>query len=159
MSNEKICTIRHFIALSAAVVVAFAIFGEAARAEGAEDCRQVEGHLTEQAINPSPLQTVGAIKGSLSGDYSLTVTSAFPSTTPNVLLFNGSSSIHTSRGDLNLTEAGVVDQVTEAITEIWTVQSGTGSYANASGQIFATGNFSFVTGKGAGIIRGEICTP
>ncbi len=159
MSGEKICSLRQTIILAAAAMTALALFGNAARAQDSHGCRQVEGHLTENAISPSPLKTVGTIKGSLSGDYDLAVTGEFPSTTPNVGLFTGSSNIHTSHGDLSLTEAGAVDFVTGAITEIWTVRSGTGRFENATGQIFATGNFSFVTGLGVGIIRGQICTP
>ncbi len=123
----------------------------------AQDCKTVEGHINEHFVNA--FTVTGPTVGFLSGTYTLTLLGQTTTPNPAVTQFTGSSTISTKKGDLNLDEAGSVDFQTGNLSVLWTVKSGTGKYAKATGQFFATGNFDVAANTGLTHFRGEVCTP
>ncbi len=150
---------RNKLGCTLLAVFAIAVLGRPPLALSAPECRTVEGHLNEHVTNPSPLQVSGPTTGFLSGTYDLTLLSLSATQNPAVQLFTGNSVIHTHFGDLNMNEAGAIDFGTGNLSVLWTVVSGTDKLKNATGQIFAAGNFDAATGTGLTRFRGEVCTP
>jgi hypothetical protein len=142
-------------------------------ADAQDRCKKVHGtviaHLTDPATCPSPflLCTAGRIVGGgpLNGATTFTTLGLAPSAgmpgivPPTTLSYAGVFVITTRRGQIQLTDVGILDQANLAFTEIDLVQGGTGEFAGATGRWFISGP---VIDNGTGFrgeITGEICTP
>ncbi len=166
MFDTRLYRTRAVSLFAIAFVLGLAMSGSALLAAGKPACSHVEGKLSEVvtsidfSVSPPLLTTAGPAIGVLSGQYNFTLVSLTPTVkTPGVFLFEATSTINTKHGDLNLTEAGSVDfGTTGNIADLWTVAGGTGKWENATGQIFAVGNFNAATDTGEVRYSGEVCT-
>ncbi len=167
MFDTRLYRTRAVTLFAIAFVLGLAMSGNALLAAGKPACSHVEGKLSEAVtsidvshIPPEFLTTAGPVIGVLSGQYNFTLVSLTPTVkTPGVFLFEATSTIDTKHGDLWLSEAGSVDfGTTGNIADLWTVSGGTGKWENATGQIFAVGNFNVATGTGEVRYSGEVCT-
>ena len=162
---------RKAIVLGVAVLGGMAtVDATASRAEAHQPCRKVHGHITTQVTtencsSPVLLCTVGTISGGgmLNGASAFTTLGLAPGAglSPLVpgttLSYTGNLMISTRRGDLSLTDIGILEQTTLRFTELDQVVGGTGEFAGQTGRWFIAG---FVTGGGTGFdgdIEGDIC--
>jgi hypothetical protein len=138
------------------------VIGSSQAAPAGSGCRTAKGKLVdERAVAGPGIATTGMFLGTLRGRYEFEVTwiaDAGDATIPSVLHFVGHAVVHTSAGDIRLTEAGAIDTAAEGkYATLLTVTGGTGKWANASGQIVLTGAFNFATGEGEGRYSGKVC--
>lgn len=137
----------------------------AASADG-ERCRQVRATLFEEAapeLGPGlAVETIGTLRGSLRGTYHFQIPEDgfIPAVDSTKLFYQGESSINTRRGALFLVDTGTINTVSPGyLSALADIEGGTGRYANASGQLFYSGNFDNATGTGIVEFSGFICTP
>jgi hypothetical protein len=144
----------------------------ASRAEAHQPCRKVHGHITTQITaencnSPVLLCTVGRISGGgmLNGATAFTTFGLAPGAglspivPDSTLSYTGSLTLTTRRGQLSMTDVGILEQSTLRFTELDNVVSGSGEFAGATGRWFISG---FVTGGGTGFdgeIEGDLCEP
>jgi len=126
-----------------------------------------EAHtVTEDCLSPLGLCTAGRVWGGIQGTYAFTMTSALPNgepTAPTVLFFTGHSVVTLKSGDVALgTDTGSIDLPPGqgGFASLITFHAGgSGSTANATGQIRLRGDFDPVAGTTSGDYLGSICTP
>jgi hypothetical protein len=136
------------------------------------DCRQVNGHYTEQLVTSAPCSSAvgvclqGVFSGVVSGSFTTAVDTFVP--TPDmppigVAQFTAGS-IYTVRiggreGTLAVRNTGAI-RFTGAgeIVDLQVIVGGTGGLANASGVITSVGAFSFAAG-GRSEYNGAVCVP
>lgn len=135
-------------------------------------CRPVVGSfeanvVTEGCTAPVPLIcTAGRVWGGIQGTYAFTMTNAIPNgepTVPTVFFFTGHSVVTLKSGDVVLgTDTGAIDLPPGqgGFASLITFHpGGSGSTANATGQIRLRGEFDPIAGTTSGDYLGTICTP
>lgn len=140
--------------------------------EGPRDCTPVKGTFTNvfltgaEACPGSPVEqcTLGTLFGDLTGTYAFTFATSEPVGTGEapVQRFTGTSVVTTSAGTFTGEDFGVLRTTQFPLADFTThlrIQSGTGIYTGAVGQLTIQGAASFVTGQGAGTYTGVICVP
>ena len=146
-------------------------FGVPAFAE--PQCKPVVGSFEAHVVTPAEgcqsavgLCTAGRVWGGIQGTYAFTMTSALPSgepTAPTVLFFTGHSVVTLKSSDVVLgTDTGSIDLPPGqgGFASLITFHGGgSGSTANASGQIRLRGDFDPLAGTTSGDYLGTICTP
>ena len=145
------------------------IFLMSSRADAAGACIPVAGTFTINPVPPAECTSAvgicgkGSFSGALRGDYFSPFTSIVPTAdTPstNVVLFTADTTLHarlsTLTGDIAFKEGGAFHVAGEGeFSELFSVVSGTGAFAGASGQIY--GNGTAVNGAGVGAYFGKVC--
>jgi hypothetical protein len=129
---------------------------------GVSGCAPASGALS--AVFTPPNSLTGTISGSIRGNYAATILSTSPTVpiTPSVIHYEASSVVHTTVGDLQLSEAGSVNVGLSSVplATLWTVLSGTGSFQNAFGTLMLTGNLNSANNLSASLsYSGTLCTP
>ena len=151
--------------LAAIVVVSVPAFAD-------QQCKPVVGSFEAQVVvdgsctSPVGLCTAGRVWGGIQGTYAFTMTSAIPNgepTVPTILFFTGHSIVTLKSGDVVLgTDTGAIDLPPGqgGFASLITFHpGGTGSTANATGQIRLRGEFDPIAGTTSGDYLGTICTP
>lgn len=130
------------------------------------NCVPVNGKFSSQVLPPDQCQspvafcTRGQLTGALHGEYDFSAQSFVPASEPSVpgvSYYSGYSFIHTTHGDLQLTDTGALDLVNGRIASLLTVTSGTEQYSMATGYLFVTGFSDLTLGTNRGWYEGEIC--
>ena len=136
-----------------------------------QQCKPVVGSfeahvVTEGCQSPAGLCTAGRVWGGIQGTYAFTMTSAIQSSEPTaqtVFFFTGHSIVTLKSGDVVLgTDTGAIDlpPAQGGFASLITFHpGGSGSTANASGQIRLRGEFDPIAGTTSGDYFGTICTP
>jgi hypothetical protein len=149
--------------------VATAVFSVPAFSD--QQCKPVVGSfeahvVTEGCQSPAGLCTAGRVWGGIQGTYAFTMTNALPNgepTVPTVLFFTGHSIVTLKSGDVVLgTDTGAIDLPPGqgGFASLITFHpGGSGSTANATGQIRLRGDFDPIAGTTSGDYLGTICTP
>lgn len=139
------------------------------QAQAAGACIPVAGTFT---INPVPAAECtsavgicgkGSFSGALRGDYFSPFTGIVPTadtSTTNVVLFTADTTLHarlgTLNGDIMFKEGGAFHVAGDGeFSELFSVITGTGAFAGATGQIY--GNGTAVNGAGNGAYLGKVC--
>jgi len=136
-------------------------------------CKPVVGSFEAQVVvdgsctaSPGLICTAGRVWGGIQGTYAFTMTSAIPNgepTVPTILFFTGHSVVTLKSGDVVLgTDTGAIDLLPGqgGFASLITFHpGGTGSTANATGQIRLRGEFDPSAGTTSGDYLGTICTP
>ena len=150
-----------------------AIIAFSAPAFSAPRCKPVVGSFEAHVVTPADgcqslagLCTAGRVWGGIQGTYAFTMTSALPNgepTAPTVLFFTGHSVVTLKSGDVVLgTDTGSIDLPPGQggfASLITFHDGGTGSTANATGQIRLRGDFDPLAATTSGDYLGTICTP
>jgi hypothetical protein len=151
------------------VLAATMVFSVPAFAE--QQCKPVVGSFEAHVVldgctSPAGLCTAGRVWGGIQGNYAFTMTNAIPNgepTVPTVLFFTGHSVVTLKSGDVVLgTDTGAIDLPPGqgGFASLITFHpGGSGSTANATGQIRLRGDFDPVAGTTSGDYLGTICTP
>jgi hypothetical protein len=136
-----------------------------------QQCKPIVGSfeahvVTEGCESAVGLCTAGRVWGGIQGTYAFTMTNATPNgepTVPTVLFFTGHSVVTLKSGDVVLgTDTGSIDLPPGqgGFASLITFHpGGTGSTANATGQIRLRGDFDPIAGTTSGDYLGTICTP
>jgi hypothetical protein len=136
-----------------------------------QQCKPVVGSfeahvVTDGCTSPVGLCTAGRVWGGIQGHYAFTMTNAIPNgepTVPTVLFFTGHSIVTLKTGDVvQGTDTGAIDPPPGqgGFASLITFHpGGSGSTANATGQIRLRGDFDPVAGTTSGDYLGTICTP
>ena len=152
--------------IAATVVVSASVFAD-------QQCKPVvgsfEAHLVsiqDGCASPVGLCTTGRVWGGIQGTYEFTMTNAIQNgepTVPTILFFTGQSVVTLNNGDTVLgTDTGAIDPPPGqgGFASLITFRhGGTGSTANATGQIRLRGEFDPIAGTTSGDYLGTICTP
>jgi len=158
--SVQICTFL-FVATAVSGVPAFSD----------QQCKPVVGSfeahvVTEGCQSPAGLCTAGRVWGGIQGSYVFTMTNAIPNgepTVPTILFFTGHSIVTLKSGDVVLgTDTGAIDLPPGqgGFASLITFHpGGSGSTANATGQIRLRGDFDPIAGTTSGDYLGTICTP
>jgi hypothetical protein len=153
-----------FLFLLAATLVSMPAFSD-------QQCKPVVGSfeahvVAEGCASPVGLCTAGRVWGGIQGTYAFTMTNATPNgepTVPTVLFFTGHSVVTLKSGDVVLgTDTGSIDLPPGqgGFASLITFHpGGSGSTANATGQIRLRGDFDPIAGTTSGDYLGTICTP
>jgi hypothetical protein len=158
----------HICAFLFAAVIAFSV-----PAFSDPQCKPVVGSFEAHVVGPAEgcqssvnLCTAGRVWGGIQGSYAFTMTNAVPNgepTVPTVLFFTGHSVVTLKSGDVVLgTDTGSIDLPPGqgGFASLITFHpGGSGSMANATGQIRLRGDFDPVAGTTSGDYLGTICTP
>ena len=118
-----------------------------------------ERAFTEGCTSPVDLCATGRFTGGIHGPFDIVVSSATPTSDPDVLLLETTSVLHTKKGDLFLSGLTLLNTVTGFFSSVDTITDGTGEFAGATGTLQSTGNFSSETGVGVGEYQAVITTP
>jgi hypothetical protein len=154
-----------------ASVFAAAIILASGQANAAGQCIPVAGTFTINPVAPadcpSPVGICGKgnFSGALRGDYFSPFTSIVPTAdTPatSVVLFTADSTLHARlgslAGDIVFIEGGAFHVAGDGeFSELFSITSGTGAFAGATGQVY--GNGTAVNGAGNGAYFGKVCLP
>ena len=128
-----------------------------------ENCRAVKGNIQEFQTSGAdePLATRGNVTGNLVGRYIFELGPAAPTSEESaILFFEGTSSIRTREGKLNLTELITIDTKRPGnFSDLWIITGGTGGYKRAHGEVHFFGNFDLTLGIGNGKYKGTVCVP
>lgn len=143
--------------------------------EGPRDCTPVQGTFTNVFLmgpvcsappfeSPIGLCTEGQLSGDLNGTYRFTFFTNEPVGQGGapVVRFTGQSAVTTAEGTLVGEDFGLLRTTQFPLADFTThlrIQSGTGIYEGATGQLTIQGEASFITGLGAGTYRGVVCVP
>ena len=154
-----------------AVAIALLMLGSA-NAGAAETCRNVQGYFNlvqvagADCTSPVGVCTRGNFSGDIRGAYyspffTITETAETPNT--GVVLFTAQTVITGARigarsGHLVLSEGGAYSTPDGAFGQLFTVSSGTGGLAGASGTLRGMGTYLPESGGGAAY-AGKICVP
>jgi len=141
----------------------------ASHARAAQQCKPVVGSFEAQVVvtgcaSPVGLCTAGRVWGGIQGNYEFTMSSAAPNgepEVPTILFFTGHSKVTLKSGDVVLgTDTGVIDLPpgNGGFASLITFKGGTGTMANATGQIRLRGDFDPVAGTTSGDYLGTVCT-
>jgi len=167
MIKEKSMSHRlvHIGAFLLAAITAFSV-----PAFSDQQCKPVVGSfeahvVTDGCQSPTGLCTAGRVWGGIQGTYAFTMTNAIPNGEPTaqtVLFFTGHSVVTLKSGDVVLgTDTGAIDLPPGqgGFASLITFHpGGTGSTANATGQIRLRGDFDPIAGTTSGDYLGTICT-
>jgi hypothetical protein len=149
----------------------FGIFLIAAMAVPAacQQCKPVVGSFEAevQPANscPGPFCTAGRVWGGIQGNYAFTMDRIIPNgepEVPTISFFTGRSIITLKNGEQIFgTDTGTLDMPPGhgGFASLITFTGGTGSMANATGQIRLRGEFDAVSGTTSGEYIGTVCTP
>lgn len=162
-SKRVVKRLAGFATACAAVVL---ISGQA-NASG--PCIPVAGTFTINPVPPaectSPVGICGKgnFSGALRGDYFSPFTSVVVTTdtvTTGVILFTADATVHARigglTGDIVFKEGGAFKTTGDGeFSELFSIVSGTGAFAGATGQIY--GNGTAVNGAGGGAYFGKVC--
>ena len=140
----------------------------ASHARANQQCKPVVGNFEAQVVvtgcaSPVGLCTAGRVWGGIQGNYEFTMSSAAPTGEPDVptiLFFTGHSKVTLKSGDVVLgTDTGVIDLPpgNGGFASLITFKGGTGTMANATGQIRLRGDFDPVAGTTSGDYLGTVC--
>jgi len=145
--------------LAAAIVVPVA----------AQQCKPLAGSFEAevQPANtcPGPFCTAGRVWGGIQGEYRFTMDKIIPNgepEVPTISFFTGHSIIALTSGEqLFGTDTGTLDLPPGhgGFASLITFTGGTGSMANATGQIRLRGEFDAVSGTTSGDYIGTVCKP
>ena len=136
-----------------------------------QQCKPVVGSFEAHVVtvgctSPVGLCTAGRVWGGIQGTYAFTMTNAIPNGEPTaatVLFFTGHSVVTLKSGDVVLgTDTGAIDLPPGqgGFASLITFHpGGSGSTANATGQIRLRGDFDPIAGTTSGDYLGTICTP
>jgi len=134
-----------------------------------QQCKPVTGSFEAdvQSANtcPGPLCTAGHVWGGVQGNYRFTMDKIIPNgepEVPTISFFTGHSIITLKNGDqLFGTDTGTIDLPPGhgGFASLITFAGGTGTMANATGQIRLRGEFDPVAGTTSGDYIGMVCTP
>ena len=154
-------------------VVAFgaAIILVSGQANAAGQCIPVAGTCTINPVAPADCPSPagicgkGTFNGALHGDYFSPFTSIVPTAdtpTTNVVLFTADTTLHARlgglAGDIVFKEGGAFHVAGDGeFSELFSITSGTGAFAGATGQVY--GNGTAVNGAGSGAYFGKVCVP
>ncbi len=141
----------------------------ASRAHASQQCKPVVGSFEAHVVvagcaSPVGLCTAGRVWGGIQGTYEFTMSSAAPNGKPDVptiLFFTGHSTVTLKSGDVVLgTDTGVIalPPGNGGFASLITFNGGTGTMANATGQIRLRGDFDPVAGTTSGDYLGTVCT-
>jgi hypothetical protein len=137
-----------------------------AAAAADQTCKPVVGHFEASVLPPDQcagiLCTAGRVWGGVQGTYQFVMTSLQPSgAVPSIMFFTGDSTIALKSGDTVLgIDTGSIDLGPNGgFASLITFNGGTGSHANASGQIRLRGELSQADGTTIGDYLGTICAP
>ncbi len=135
----------------------------------AQQCKPLVGSFEAdvQPANtcPGPLCTAGRVWGGIQGNYRFVMDKIIPNgepEVPTISFFTGHSVITLKRGDeLFGTDTGTIDLPPGhgGFASLITFTGGTGSMANATGQIRLRGEFDPIAGTTSGEYIGMVCTP
>lgn len=153
--------------LTSTFFTSFALLTLAIPAAADPQCRRLHSRVTIEAeAVPTCGSAIGlcahtTYRGQLKGTSSFIGTSflgTIDSTTSGTVVLTGDNMIHLQGGDLVTKDAIVLSTLsTGEFAEVDTIISGTGAYADATGNLTATG--TFINGVGEGVLEGVICTP
>lgn len=109
------------------------------------------------------LCTRGTITGGVNGSFTLKLLSTLPAPDPGIFYFTGLLAVHTATGNLNCTLDGAENASSSsdgAFGEICVISSGTGTYANAKGDLrmIGTSTSKLLIPTGAGSYVGTVTT-
>jgi hypothetical protein len=164
--------LRHrFVQICTFLFVAIAV--SSAPAFSDQQCKPVVGSFEAHVVtaadgcqSPAGLCTAGRVWGGIQGSYAFTMTNAIPNgrpTVPTVLFLTGHSTVTLKSGDVVLgTDTGAIDLPPGqgGFASLITFHpGGSGSTANATGQIRLRGEFDPIAGTTSGDYFGTICTP
>jgi len=137
-------------------------------------CKPVVGSFEASVVPPGQghcpaiagtLCTAGRVWGGIQGNYQFIMTGAVPAAsiggTPTVLFFTGHSTIFLKQGDQLLgIDTGSLDLPPGqgGFASLITFAGGSGSMADATGQIRLRGEFSATEGTTSGDYIGNVCT-
>ena len=136
-----------------------------------QNCKPVEGHFEATAIFPgqgfcpttAQLCTSGDVWGGIQGHYQFIMNTLNPSgAVPTIFFFTGNSTVSLKSGDQVLgTDTGSIDLSPSegGFASLITFNGGSGSMADATGQIRLRGHFDASAGTTAGDYSGRLCTP
>lgn len=118
----------------------------------------VAGTLVTDVVPCSSLCTESEWRGRLDGTSSFTLISMEDDTVPgeNVSQFSGNLVLSTPRGDLIGVDHGSWDLDSGHYIDLYTVTSGTGAFAGATGLILLWGTLDPVTGHGVSRYQGLV---
>lgn len=120
-------------------------------------CRNVEGMDINAVQIPCPAGSTGdgfCEKAVMTGDISGANTFVEQVSGIEGSFYIGAETVTNASGTLKADERGSIDFNTGGMVFMWTLQGGTGKYANATGQLFWQGNL--FTGKFK--YNGQLCT-
>lgn len=118
-------------------------------------CIQSPGGLCSDGVIQS-----GILRGTKLAIYTNAGLSAgLPATEPpEVLSYNAEAVFTTQHGELHLNQIGINDPFRMVYTELNRVVGGTGSFANASGNLFISGNLYDNGSRFDGDVTGTLCS-
>jgi hypothetical protein len=157
---------NNFLRACAALIALYSL------AATASECRRIDTELTG-AIVPCAESPTGlcapahAKDGLLQGSKNFAFQGLAPGAglsplePATVLAYSGPVVYHTRHGELHLDAIGVLDQVRLVFTEVQRIRGGTGQFAGASGDLFASGDSPGADATGAipfeSRLTGEVC--
>lgn len=146
-------------ALAFAASVSFLGAGSAV-ADGGHRSTPVAGTLLTEVVPCDSLCTESDWTGPLDGTSRFALITLEDVGVPgaNLSTFHGDLVLSTPRGDLIGQDRGLWDLDTGAYVDVYTVTSGTGDYAGATGVIVLSGTLDPATGHGDSQYRGVITT-
>jgi hypothetical protein len=143
-------------------------------ASGEQDCKPVTGRFEARIVPPgeghcpavaNALCTEGRVWGGIQGNYEFVATGAIPSSTiggvPTVVFFAGKSTVFLKNGEqVTGTDTGSLDLPPGqgGFASLITFGGGTGSMADATGQIRLRGELSAAAGTTSGDYVGSLCS-
>jgi hypothetical protein len=156
----------------AALAVALMMLGSNPQAEANPTCRSVRGTFDlipvtdSTCVSPVGVCGKGTFRGQLRGPYVSVLTSIVPTADTaqtNVVLITGDTPLQarlgSKQGTLTFKDSGAFHTTGDGeFAELFSVVSGTGDFAGATGTLFATGTFDFAAG-GEGEYSGTLCAP
>jgi hypothetical protein len=141
-------------------------------ADAQAKCRPVVGHFDLHPVtgpactSPVGVCANGTLSGVLRGDYTSAFSSIIPTAdtpTTGVVLFTADTTAHVRlgglSGDLTFQESGASHTTGGGeFVELYSITSGTGALAGASGTVYASGTYDPASG-GEADYHGNICVP
>jgi hypothetical protein len=153
---------------TALAAVAFALLGPFAPANASTSTVNVagtfsfKGSLLVGCPTGSLLCTSGSMNGGVHGNFTMNLISALPAPDPGVQYFTGKLTLTSLAGKLNCTLDGAANFNTTSegeFGEICVITGGTGTYANAKGDLRMIGTSTsqlLIIPSGTGIYQGTI---
>lgn len=131
-----------------------------------QKCFPAQGKFESQTQPPqectAPIYfcTLGALTGTLHGEYRFTAQQIIPAnetSVPAAYFFSGYSVVKADKGELYLTDTGALDMLAGRIGTLLTVTGGTDQYEGATGYLIVHGSSDAVTQTNTGRYLGEVC--
>ena len=121
----------------------------------AAECKNVRADIVATLTGPASTTgqiTSGLLKGSTS--FAGAFTGPVDATT---LGYTGTLTITTDRGEVDITDAGVLDVAHNVFAELDRIVGGTGRFQGASGILFISETFDPASSTFEGKVTGEVC--